>query len=220
MTTLLLRLQAPMQSWGISSHFGVRDTCREPTKSGVIGLICAALGRPRSAAVNDFAQLKMGIRVDREGKIMKDYQIAQNVYKASGGKPKQSEPSNRYYLSDAVFLVGLEGEKSLLMEIQEALCRPKWFLYLGRKAFPPSRPLWLSDGLQNVPLMEALVSYPLLAVPSEERLRVVIEDEKGPILRKDVPISFLGRSFISRNVRVSYIEHTGEILEEVEDVSF
>ena len=217
MATLLMRLQAPMQSWGVSSHFTVRDTQREPTKSGVIGLICAALGRPRSAPLDDLASLKMGVRVDREGKLLKDYHIAQDVYKASGGKPKGTELSNRYYLSDAAFLVGLEGDEQLLEKIQSALRRPKWPLYLGRRAFPPSRPVWLTDGLQNPGLMEALAGYPLLVSTSADRLRVVFEDDEGPIMRNDVPVSFEERRFVSRNIRISYLDHSGEILEEVAD---
>lgn len=49
MSTLLLRLAAPLQSWGIDSKFDIRRTGREPSKSGVIGLICAALGIKRDA---------------------------------------------------------------------------------------------------------------------------------------------------------------------------
>ena len=49
MATLLLRLAAPMQSWGIDSKFDTRKTNREPTKSGVIGLLAAALGLRRDA---------------------------------------------------------------------------------------------------------------------------------------------------------------------------
>ena len=37
MSTLLLRLAGPMQSWGTDSKFDVRRTGREPSKSGVIG---------------------------------------------------------------------------------------------------------------------------------------------------------------------------------------
>ena len=47
MSTLLLRLAGPMQSWGTDSKFDVRRTQREPSKSGVIGLVAAALGIPR-----------------------------------------------------------------------------------------------------------------------------------------------------------------------------
>ena len=50
MSTLLLRLAAPLQSWGASSKFGRRATEREPTKSGVIGLVAAALGIRRTEA--------------------------------------------------------------------------------------------------------------------------------------------------------------------------
>ncbi len=218
MTTLLVAIQAPFQSWGISSHFGVRDTCREPTKSGVIGLICAAFGRPKEAELTDLAQLRMGVRVDREGKVMKDYHLAQDVLRASGGTLKKSEPSNRYYLSDAVFLVALEGEKKLLTTIQNALNKPKWLLYLGRKAFVPSRPLCLPDCIKEIPLIEALQSYPLLVPSSEKHLRVVIEDKEGSISRNDVPISFVERRFTNRHLRMFYIDHTGEVLEDKDHV--
>src|SRR5258708_39825081 len=76
MGTLLLRLAAPMQSWGTQSRFVVRDTGLEPSKSGVIGLLCAALGRPREAPVEDLAGLRMGVRVDREGVMQTDYHTA------------------------------------------------------------------------------------------------------------------------------------------------
>lgn len=41
---ILLWLEAPLQSWGYDSKFGRRDTLNFPTKSGVLGLICCALG--------------------------------------------------------------------------------------------------------------------------------------------------------------------------------
>lgn len=41
---LLLWLEAPLQSWGHDSKFGRRDTLNFPTKSGVLGLLCCALG--------------------------------------------------------------------------------------------------------------------------------------------------------------------------------
>src|SRR5260370_17357943 len=76
MGTLLLRLAAPMQSWGTQSRFVVRDTGLEPSKSGVIGLLCAALGRPREAPMEDLARLRMGVRVDRGGVMQTDYHTA------------------------------------------------------------------------------------------------------------------------------------------------
>ena len=58
MPTLLLRSVAPLQAWDTQSNFSTRTTGREPTKSGIIGLICAALGIPRSEPVDDLAMLK------------------------------------------------------------------------------------------------------------------------------------------------------------------
>lgn len=204
-TTLLLRFQAPMQSWGISSQFTHRDTAREPSKSGVIGLICAAMGRPRDADLSDLVQLRMGVRVDREGILEKDYHIAQDIYQASGSGTKDSEPSDRYYLADAVFLVGLEGQREVLYEIYQALKSPHWTLYLGRKAFPPTKPVWLKDGLREEPLVEALSSFPSLVSNPPEKMRLVLESDDGEFARSDVPIDFSERRFSSRRIHMARI---------------
>ena len=148
MNTLLLRLAGPMQSWGVQGRFTVRDTGLEPSKSGVVGLLCAALGRPRHEPVADLAALRMGVRVDQEGVMARDFHTAMNILTAGGGL-KGTEPSNRYYLADAYFLVGLAGDDlEALVGLHNALRDPVWPLYLGRKAFVPSEPVWLEGGLR------------------------------------------------------------------------
>ncbi len=209
MPTLLLRLAGPLQSWGVQSRFEVRDTGLEPSKSGVVGLLCAALGRPRTAAIDDLAALKMGARADREGIMARDYHVAQQVLKASGGI-KPTQPSNRYYLADAAFLVGFEGANlDLLHALHAALHDPVWPLYLGRKAFVPGEPVWLADGLrENASLLEALRAYPWLGRDSQklpERLRLVLEDEAGSEVRPDQPLSFAERTFAPRRVTTTFI---------------
>ena len=57
MSTLLLRLAAPMQSWGISSKFDRRTTNMEPTRSGVIGMLAAAMGLSREEPLDVFKAL-------------------------------------------------------------------------------------------------------------------------------------------------------------------
>lgn len=47
---LAMLLDAPMQSWGFASRFQRRTTGRYPTKSGVIGLVCAAMGLEKGPA--------------------------------------------------------------------------------------------------------------------------------------------------------------------------
>lgn len=56
---LLLWFEAPLQSWGADSKFGRRDTLTFPTKSGVVGLVCAALGAggEQQALLAEFAAL-------------------------------------------------------------------------------------------------------------------------------------------------------------------
>lgn len=205
MPTLLIRLQAPMQSWGISSHFTNRDTGREPSKSGVIGLICAALGRPRDSDLSDLSGLKMGVRVDQEGVLQKDFHIAQDIFQASGKGTKDSEISDRYYLADAAFLVGLQGPEDLLQEIQTALQNPCWPLYLGRKAFPPGKPVYLMDGLRDEPLEIALERYPSLIENPDAFARVILDSEQGEFVRQDVPINFEDRRFSSRRIHMTRI---------------
>jgi CRISPR system Cascade subunit CasD len=209
MTVLLLRLSGPMQSWGIQSRFTVRDTGLEPSKSGVVGLLCAALGRGRHEPVNDLAALLMGVRVDCEGHVASDFHTAQNVFKAGGGI-KTTEVSRRYFLSDARFLVGLETkDHRLLARLHAALRDPHWPLHLGRKAFVPGEPVWLPDGI--IPysnLMDALQAYPWLGFDRRkrpERLRIVLEDSNGMETRQDQPISFAERRFALRQVRTHFV---------------
>jgi CRISPR system Cascade subunit CasD len=57
---LLLWFEAPLQSWGADSKFGRRDTLAFPTKSGVLGMVCAALGAggPQRELLAEFAPLR------------------------------------------------------------------------------------------------------------------------------------------------------------------
>jgi CRISPR system Cascade subunit CasD len=210
MHTLLLRLIGPMQSWGVQSRFSVRDTGLEPSKSGVVGLLCAASGRGRDAPIEDLAALTMGVRVDREGHLSRDYHVAGvGGYMKGGGAIERNNvvPSSRYYLADAAFLVGLQGEDmALLSGLQQALLNPVWTLYLGRKAFSPGEPIALEDGLkENTSLLQALQNYPYLGGRTPPaRLRAVLEDPSGDQVRPDQPVSFAERRFATRRVRTLF----------------
>jgi CRISPR system Cascade subunit CasD len=228
MSTLLLRLAGPMQSWGTQSRFRYRDTGVEPSKSGVIGLLCAALGRPRDAAVADLTDLVMGVRVDREGVMQTDFHTAGGNRGDTGpgygvarfdGSPPDTVLSYRRYLADASFLVGLEArtapDEALLRRLDDALAHPVWPLFLGRRAFVPGEPVRLPDapplgpGLRPLPLRQALVTYPWPERYVGERdspdvLRFVFEDLNGAggETRLDVPVSFapLDRRYLPRVV--------------------
>lgn len=238
--TLLLRLAGPMQSWGLDSRFDQRDTGREPSKSGVLGLVCAALGKPRDdqagpwPSLAQLASLRMGVRVLREGTLRVDFQTAgggkfpgrkrYGVWKASGS-PGGTVVSPRHYLADADFLVGLEGPLPLLYQIEEALNNPVWPLSLGRKSYVPTLPVTFppdqpqNPAVREAGLVESLTSFVeprsggrKRAQDDPDRQRLVLEAslESTTEHRQDVPLSFRDRAFAVRGVETHWVEMAHE----------
>jgi CRISPR system Cascade subunit CasD len=128
----------------------IRRTAEAPTKSGVLGMICCAMGIPRTEAREELARLNslaMGVRSDRAGALQSDYHTvgagtgmltAQGDLKTGA---KGTLITRRYYLCDASFLVALQGDVAILEEVAHALCQPKWPVFLGRKSCPPTVPV-------------------------------------------------------------------------------
>lgn len=222
MPTLLLRLAGPMQSWGTTSRFDQRDTGKEPSKSGVVGLLAAALGIDREVWDNELkslAALTMAVRHDRPGMLKSDYQTAgcaatDKMRRADGSLSDDGVTSHRHYLADAVFLVGLQGpDRNLLERAHAALKNPAWPLALGRKSYVPSEPVWLDHGVVDAPLLEALAARPWLSTArrgetAPERFLVSIESADGSgALRIDQPLSsFAERRFGARYVRSEWVK--------------
>ncbi len=164
----------------------------------------------RDQPVSDLSALSMGVRVDREGRMSRDYQTAMDVAKADRSHPG-TVTSSRYYLADADFLVGLEGDRSLLEEINAGLAAPRWPLFLGRKAFVPSLPIRVGPPVEG-DLSKVLCAHPWRKQrrwdkPRENLLRLVLETRfgEGDELRHDVPLSFADRTFTLRHVRTTFI---------------
>jgi CRISPR system Cascade subunit CasD len=196
--TLLIPLVGPLQAWGVDARFDLRQSGSEPSKSGVIGLCCAALGRDRSEPIDDLAALVFGVRVDQEGRLSRDFHTALNVIGASDSKLR-TVVSNRWYLANAAFLAGLEGPEDLLHSIHAALQRPHWALVLGRKSCPPSVPPG-SGAVVRQPLSEALLAHEPLD-PGVSQFRLVLEDPLGSQSRPDQPLGpFAERRFGLRRV--------------------
>ena len=164
--TLFLRLEGVLQAWGERARWSVRDTTTEPTKSGVVGLLACALGEKEDEALRALSRaIRMGVRCDREGRLVRDYHTVSGGVMAAEGKIKinantklpETVVSERYYLCDASFLAALQGEESLIERLGEAIQNPKWPIYLGRKSCPPSRPPFEGMG-DFTTLREALMS--------------------------------------------------------------
>jgi CRISPR system Cascade subunit CasD len=226
MATLLLRLVGPMQSWGTTSRFDQRDTGKEPSKSGVIGLLAAALGIEREnwEKLKPLSCLSMGVRHDRPGIPKRDYQTAggaetDTIIKADGTPSKDGVVSQRFYLADASFLVGLNGEdRNLLETIHAGLRDPFWSLALGRKSYVPSEPIWLENGILGAPLREALAKWPWIGTlrkweihPEKLLVSFESEDDSG-VLKMDQPLSsFAERRFGARLVHSEWLPFPQEV---------
>lgn len=192
MSVLLLRLAGPLQSWGDRSRFSRRETRPEPTKSGVLGLLAAALGRRRSDPIEDLTSTRFGVRVDQPGTLVRDFHTAHS-------EDGRSMPlSQRYYLADAVFLAAVEGDEALAQGLHDAVRAPAFPLFLGRRSCPPSGVVSL--GVRSADLESALRAEPWQAAawtrrrsPAEVSLDVVRDQrdptEVGEVVR-DEPLSY------------------------------
>ncbi len=218
-----------MQSWGTTSRFDERDTGREPSKSGILGLLAAALGIDRENWVDlePLTRLAMGVRHDRPGHPAKDYQTAgcsrsDTIIRADGSPAKDGGVvSTRHYLADAAFLVALESpSRNLLERLHAVLQDPTWPLALGRKSYLPSEPIWLPDDsnpIQEAPLRDVLTRQPWMTKrrkeePLPERLRLSLEspDGTGSLRMDQLLSSFAERRFGARFITSEWIPFPGE----------
>ncbi|MFD6115313.1 type I-E CRISPR-associated protein Cas5/CasD [Streptomyces yangpuensis] len=230
---LLLRLAAPLQSWGDRSTFNRRETRPEPTKSGIVGLLAAAAGRSRHAALNDLASLALGIRIDQPGTLLRDYHTVSDyrgqpllsAAVTAKGRQKPTSPAKhthitqRFYLQDAIFLAAVEGPQGLITTLEHAVSNPAFPLALGRRSCAPTQPLSL--GQRTGHLEDVLRAEPWqAAAPVRARwgrqngdaanidLPATLDDPAGDEVRDDVPLSFApqGRAFTTRRIRHTYLQ--------------
>jgi CRISPR system Cascade subunit CasD len=209
--TLFLRLEGPLQSWGDQqSKFVIRRSGEAPTKSGVIGMLCAALGVSRVEAaqgwLSKLAALRMGVRIDQPGIRWWDYHTVgagMPMRTAEGRSKPGALLTRREYLCDASFLVALQGEPDLIAKLEAAMRAPQWVLYLGRKCCPPSRPVLEHPAAEFPDVLSALESVPwrprLKDDPLPEALDCLLDWEptaaraEAPddaLVWYDVPVSF------------------------------
>jgi CRISPR system Cascade subunit CasD len=161
---LLFRLYGPMVSWGDIAVGERRASFAHPTKSAIVGILAAALGLRREEESTHRALAEFyafAVRVDTPGMLLRDYHTAQVPPSGLGRNrrkyfTRKSELdraradlttilSERDYRCDALFTVCVwttsENAPFSLGQLAEALCRPAFTLYLGRKSCPPALPL-------------------------------------------------------------------------------
>ncbi|MEW8508852.1 MAG: type I-E CRISPR-associated protein Cas5/CasD [Candidatus Thiodiazotropha sp.] len=188
---LLFRLYGPLASWGETAVGEVRPSAAWPGRSSIMGLLGAALGICRDEEARQRALAKsygMAICVENCGELLRDYHTTQVPPERRGvtHRTRRDELnadtlhtilSQRDYRNDALYTVALWRKPDVKGESLEQLCqaleRPVFTLYLGRKSCPLSLPLTsrvvqagnLRDAFERVefPDDEFLSALPLAA---------------------------------------------------------
>lgn len=178
--TAAFRLAGPTQSWGTPSHFDHKNTLPYPTLSGILGLLRAAHGIPRTAPSNEWAwmfNLGIAIRIDQPGHIRTDYHTINPRQKIladdeplarfentaqiplGNGSPWKvggtgsTKLTTRDYVHDAVYTLLITGPTPEITTLLDTVDNPTWTLSLGRKACVTGFPLTL--GLVDHELVDA-----------------------------------------------------------------
>lgn len=215
---LAFYLDAPMQSWGYQSRFDRRTTLGYPTRSGVFGMICAAMGVDWSEtqeALVQWRDVDMTVLVFQQGGRLWDYHTvgggynkeaqASHIVPSAEGKPRGTVLTNREYLENSRFGVVLAGSKSLLREIETHMNNPRWGIWLGRKAcIPASR---VCEGVyEDEAEAEAALSRAAQCRAISRRIREVRDFAEGTDTLMDRPLDFKKRDFAPRRVKVDTVD--------------
>lgn len=159
MRFLLLWLEGNLQSWGSNSKFSRKDTERFPTKSGVYGLLLAALGAsgPQRELLDGLSKCNLSVLSFDNGKqapdLLMDFQMVGSGFdieddwqslmvpkKKDGTTPVGggSKMTYRYYIQNGHFAAILELPDEYSEMFSKALSDPVFELYLGRRNCPPT----------------------------------------------------------------------------------
>ncbi|MFA4945600.1 MAG: type I-E CRISPR-associated protein Cas5/CasD [Lentisphaeria bacterium] len=211
---LALMLDAPLMSWGHASRFQRRTTALHPTRSGILGMVCAALGAAKGSADEQAWLVRLGamrltvLAIPRqpEGwreplpiRRLEDYHTVLDTRKASGAISKDAVITHRQYLLDARFGVILAGSRDALTEVAAALRNPHWGIWFGRKSCIPAAPV-LRGLADSEPAALAALG---LAGQRLEQFNTVTDAAsfaEGTDTLMDAPLNFKTREFKPRRI--------------------
>ena len=210
---ILLWLESPLQSWGDNAKFTHKQTLNFPTKSAVLGIILASMGRKgeQHELLKAFSSTDMQVyafsRTKEAAPKLFDFQTIGSGYNRSDKFqnlciPKKSDGKNgdfdtsiihKYYLQDAIFAVALEVPNDYLDEVMDGLKQPVYSVFLGRKNCVPTE--FIFQGVFAEQVQAKQHSYELAQVKNIEPKFEVIQGihSSNPNCVKyinDVPLQF------------------------------
>jgi CRISPR system Cascade subunit CasD len=144
--------------------------------------------------IEDLVALRFGVRVDQSGKVISDFHTAHD-HRTGDSMPL----STRFYLADACFVAGIQGDRELLESIESAVQHPKFPLFLGRRSCPVTGEIslgvrdatieesfeqveWQASGWYRRRSGKTVYLHTYVDAPSEET--------RGDLVLRDEPQSF------------------------------
>lgn len=200
MDVLLLQFQAIMMSFA-GPRIDDLDTAENfPCRSMLTGLLGNAKGWDEYADSDKLAalqnQISYAVRCDRPGKTLEDFQTVDVTqpdmqgaeftrHGWTRGRPNHHNTLTRFrrFIADGRFVVAITLQQGdfTLDELEAAIRRPARPLYLGRKSFLPSLPIFF--GRTNADfLVQALLDAPFNETERVVRVRWPVERPDGRII--------------------------------------
>ncbi|MDD4061524.1 MAG: type I-E CRISPR-associated protein Cas5/CasD [Kiritimatiellae bacterium] len=213
---LALYFDAPLQSWGYASKFDRRTSLAHPTRSGVIGLLCAASGIDRTD-VQGLERLEKGLDVDvyayALGSRLTDYHTvgggydtkrdAQKICRKASGGTGTTVQTWREYLEDSRFGVVVSGETNLIRELGRHLEDPVWGVWFGRKACVPAARVFEGVHAEEDSALRALESAAGGRKPVRTvRAAAAFDEGTDTLMDRPLDFSLHTRRFAPRRIRV------------------
>jgi CRISPR system Cascade subunit CasD len=202
---LILRLHGPMQAWGQHTYEDFRPSAMFPTRSGLVGLLGACLGIERAdktgliALSNSFRYAARADARPQSVRKIADFHTVMDARSVSGKPREFPVVSSREYLCDGQFTLAMQFQPAAAVSlgtVREAVNRPKYTPFLGRRSCPITQPLYL-DTLTADDLRGALALV-------EPKKGVIYSEDAGDspnqMTLRDVPTAARHRQFAMRTV--------------------
>lgn len=149
---LIFTLSTAFASFGDVAGHERRGSWTWPGRSAILGLLAAAQGIRREGDFAALDALRLAVAVFETGVALRDYHTVQTVPTSvirrpqsrpeallRAGKDANTTITHRDYRTGVLYGVAVAGEG--LAPLAEALERPAFHLYLGRKACPLNAPV-------------------------------------------------------------------------------
>lgn len=234
---LVFQLYGPLAAWGDIAVGEYRPSFAHPSKSAIIGLLAAALGIRRDEDERQRAladACSFAVRVDAMGTLLRDYHTAQvpsekkgitryTRYSELAVEKLNTILSSRDYRCDAAYTVAIsfrDGSAYSAQMLADALRKPVFVLYLGRKSCPLAIPLQpkvvsatnFKDALES----HSFSTNDLPGIVTSSQTGVYWEngiesgyDREHVIARRDMPLSRKRWQFAERQENYAGIRKEG-----------